>query len=114
MEHRLTMFLTLPQVAARLTVSPTTVRRLIGAGLLPIIRVSPRRVAVPEKAVADYRGMGWQSGNRGGGLSLSFSKAESAYFDACRPASRKRKRANSRRSSGGSYSTASSSAAGTR
>ena len=108
------MLLTLHEAAERLTVSVTTVRRLTAAGLLPIIRVSPRRVAIPEAAVVAYRGMGWQSGSRGVGTSSSFNKAERAFFDACRPASRKRKRANSKRKSGASYSTASSSAAGTR
>ena len=99
------MLLTIHEAAERLTVSVTTVRRLTAAGLLPIIRVSPRRVAIPEAAVLAYRGMGWQSGSRGVGTSSSFSRAERAFFDACRPASRKRKRANSRRSSGGKSST---------
>ena len=44
------MLLTLRAAAERLTVSVTTVRRLTAAGLLPIIRVSPRRVAIPEAA----------------------------------------------------------------
>ena len=108
------MLLTLHQAAARLTVSVSTVRRLTAAGLLPIIRISPRRVGIPEQAVATYRGIGWQSGRVGAATLSSSSKGERAYFDACRRGSRKPKRGSTKRASGASYSTGNSSAAGTR
>ena len=86
--------LTVAQVAKYLTVSPATVRRLISAGILESIRVSPRRIAIPAKAVKDYRGIAWQSGNRGDDGQLNFNRLESAYFAACRQESPKRRGKN--------------------
>jgi excisionase family DNA binding protein len=42
------------ETAARLGVSPSTVRKLISAGLLPQVRVTRRTVRVPESVVADW------------------------------------------------------------
>jgi excisionase family DNA binding protein len=55
-------FLTIAEVADRLTLSVATVRRLTASGQIPIIRLSARRVAVPTAAVERYlREGGWQS-----------------------------------------------------
>ena len=50
------MFLTLDAVAARLSVSRSTVRRLLASGLLPYIRVL-RAIRVPEEALGAIQ---WQ------------------------------------------------------
>ena len=47
--------LTVGEVAARLRVSPVTVRRLIKSGALEAVRIG-RLVRVTPEAVADYKG----------------------------------------------------------
>jgi excisionase family DNA binding protein len=47
--------LTVGEVAARLRVSPVTVRRLIKSGTLEAVRIG-RLVRVAPEAVADYKG----------------------------------------------------------
>lgn len=101
------MLLTIAHAARRLTVSVSTVRRLTLAGMLPIIRISPRRVGIPEQAIAEYGGYKWPSGRGDSpvpGLS-SYSSMEAAYSSVCQPVSRKRKRGSTKRRSGGSSLT---------
>lgn len=50
------MFLTIADAAARLAVSPSTVRRLLATGVLPYVRVL-RSVRIPEAALG---GLQWQ------------------------------------------------------
>lgn len=46
------MILTPRDAAKRLSLSLTTVRRLLAAGVLPYVRLSPRRIGIPEAAKA--------------------------------------------------------------
>ena len=51
--------LTIQQTAERLSISETTVRRLIGAGVMPAVRVSPGAIRVERDELA-----GWISERR--------------------------------------------------
>lgn len=99
------MFLTLTEAAERLTVSVSTVRRLTQAGLLPIVRISPRRVAIPESAVKTYRGLGCQSNRIAGGMSSNSAKWASVYSSVCQRESRSSRRRNGKRRDAGKSST---------
>jgi excisionase family DNA binding protein len=52
-------FVTVAAAAETLSISETTVRRLIGAGLLPAVRVSPGALRIERNELA-----GWISGRR--------------------------------------------------
>jgi excisionase family DNA binding protein len=54
MEQSETVFLTVAEVAARLGVSPARVYQLIAAGVVPAVRLSPRRVRIPRAAFAAW------------------------------------------------------------
>ncbi len=47
--------LNMSEAAKRLGVCKETVRRLIAAGDLPSIRISPRRVIIPAEALTQWR-----------------------------------------------------------
>ena len=85
------MFLTLAETALRLRLSVRTVRRLTAAGAIPIVRLSPRRVAVPLVALERYEAHGWQSANSPtvDGCQ-SFKQAAREYTAACLNGPRKR------------------------
>jgi excisionase family DNA binding protein len=103
------MILTLSAAAARLSLSVTTVRRLLASGVLPYVRLSPRRIGIPEAALCQYAETGWRSDKPTGDGLLSFSKAESAYFAACTRAQRAAKPRRSKRSSAAIFSLPSAS-----
>ena len=46
--------LTIRDVATRLSISTRTLRSLIAAGRLPVVRVSPGRVAIDPRDLEDY------------------------------------------------------------
>lgn len=52
------MILTIPEAARRLSVSRSTIYRLISAGRLPLVRISARRVGIPEREVLALIGGG--------------------------------------------------------
>lgn len=102
------MLLTIRAAAKALTLSERAVRRLIADGILPIVPLTSRRVAIPEQAIKDYTGVGrWQyaKGVSQGVSRSSSNKAVSAYLSVCRPVSRRPKRRSGKRSSEGKYST---------
>jgi excisionase family DNA binding protein len=93
--------LTIATAADRLSVSAKTIYRLIGRGELPSIRLSATCVRVEESALAAFvRAREWRSDNLAVSTSSSSSRGASAYSDACRPVSRKRKRRSTKPSSG--------------
>ncbi len=49
---------TIPAVARSLQVSPTTIRRMIARGELPVVRLGVRLVRVPTAAVSALIGLG--------------------------------------------------------
>ena len=79
------MTLTLAEAAARLRISKRTVMRLTASGVLPIIRLSQRRVGIPDAAVEAYeREGGWRSASsRMAGSLSSYSWAEKEFLDDC-------------------------------
>lgn len=102
------MLLTIDQAAELLTVSVSTVKRLTAAGILPIVRVSPRRVAIPEAAVRSYRGVEWPS-NQGVSrerIWSNSSKGESVFTSVCRRESPKPRRKSGKRKDAGKSSMA--------
>jgi excisionase family DNA binding protein len=46
--------LTIQQTAERLSISETTVRRLIGAGILPAVRISAGAIRIERDELADW------------------------------------------------------------
>ena len=46
--------LTMKETAKKLTVSTMTISRMLNAGLLPRVHVSPRNVRIPEQAVEKF------------------------------------------------------------
>ena len=54
MEQTETVFLTVAEVAARLDMTPARVYQLIAAGVVPAVRLSPRRLHIPRAAFAAW------------------------------------------------------------
>ncbi len=85
------MILTLAAVAARLSLSERTVRRLVAAGALPVVQLSPRRVGIPGAHHPAGILMGYCPGRyvaqRGSGLyagsPLTNSSAAAFQFPPC-------------------------------
>jgi excisionase family DNA binding protein len=106
--------LTIPEAAAALSVSESTVRRLLADGRLSKIAPSPGCVRIERQAIDRYlaqcRGERWQSKAKPVVGSLSFSAAGSAYIAAARRGRRDRRQSNSKRASAAKSTTKSSAA----
>ena len=75
--------LSLPEAAAALGVSLSTLRRLLASGAIPYTRLSPRRIGIDPAAITRYvKEGGWQSVAAASAGQSSFNRAESAYFAA--------------------------------
>jgi excisionase family DNA binding protein len=95
--------LTVPEAATRLTVSKSTLRRLLDDGSIAYIRVSKRIIRIEESVIERYlaeRRVCPSEPKTAVGL-LSFSPAGSAFIAAARAARRKRKPRRSKTSSEG-------------
>ena len=98
-------FLTIAETARRLSVSASTVRRLLVAGVLPSVLVSPRCRRIPAGALTRYaQECVWQSDRKTDGGLSSFAKAEREYSAACTQPQPARTRRRSKPSSAAIYS----------
>lgn len=92
--------LTLDDVAAELSVSSRTVRRLLVGGELAYYRVR-RQLRITPDAVTEYKRRHWQSASSTTDLSSSSNREVDVYLDGYRVPRRKPRRPNLKLISGG-------------